>query len=155
MPKPSDDSPTPNFKFLEPKDFEYLCFDLTSKLMSSNEPIPDYSTRENSLLEATLANPKQGFGGKLLYPTLAKQAAILFYSLIKNHPFKNGNKRIAVMALLVHLGLNNKWIDIHPLGLYELACKISESDPKKRDQILQGLASEIEKYLIDFPVNKR
>lgn len=151
MQKPSDDSQILNFKFLEPEDFEYLCFDLTRELITSNEPIPDYSTRDNALLEAALANPKQGFAGKLLYPTLEKQAAILFYSLIKNHPFRNGNKRIAVMALLAHLGLNSKWSDIPPLALYELACRISESDPRRKDSILLRLADEIKKYLIDFP----
>lgn len=153
MPKPSEGLPLHNFKFLEIKDFEFLCFDLAGELMTFQEPIPDYSERDNGLLESALANPKQGFGGKLLYPTLAKQAAILFYSLIKNHPFRNGNKRVAVMSLLMHLGLNNKWLDIPPIALYELACEVSESDPKKKDGILERFEKEIEKYLIDPPKN--
>lgn len=152
MQTPSEGSQALNFKFLEAEDFEYLCFDLVREMMSFREPIPDYATRDSRLLESALANPKQGFGGKLLYPTLAKQATILFYSLIKNHPFKNGNKRIAVMALLMHLGLNKKWLDIHPLALYKLAYAISESDSKKKDEVLERFGKEIEKHLVDFPI---
>ena len=138
-------------KWLEPEDFKFLCFDLARELMTYQEPIPDYSTRDNSLLESSLGALKQTFGGKLLYPTFEKQVSILFYSLIKNHPFKNGNKRIAVMALLAFLSLNGKWINIEPLELYTLACDVSESDSKDRNRILKMIEEIVTKYLIDFP----
>jgi death-on-curing protein len=48
--------------------------------------------------------------GKRLYPTLVATAAILFYLMIKNHPFQNGNKRIAITTLLTFLYNNNKWL---------------------------------------------
>lgn len=150
MPKLSEDSQVHNFKFLKIEDFEFLCFDLARELMSYKEPIPDYSEKDQALLESALANPKQMFDGKLLYPSLAKQAAIIFYSLIKNHPFQNGNKRIAVMGLLTHLGLNSKWVHIDPIDLYKLACKISESKASDKDKMLGLIEIEIEKYLIDF-----
>lgn len=151
MPKPSKSLPSLKFKFLEVADFEFLCFDMVRSLMSYGEPIPDYSTRDVSLLESALANPKQMFAGKLLYPSLPKQAAILFYSLIKNHPFKNGNKRIAVMGLLSHLALNKKWLEIHPNVLYKLAYDVSDSNPHKKDEILSRLSEVIDKYLVAFP----
>lgn len=53
-------------KWLEPEDFEFLCFDLTRELMTYQEPIPDYSTRDSSLLESSLGAPKQTFSGKFL-----------------------------------------------------------------------------------------
>ncbi len=92
MPKPSKDSPTPDW--LEIEDFEFLCFEIARELLTFEEPILDYSTRDQALLESSLTSPKQTFGDKLFYPTLVKQAAILFYSLIKNHPFRNGNKEL-------------------------------------------------------------
>ena len=52
----------------------------------------------------------QSFSGKDLYPTLATKASILFYLMIKNHPFQNGNKRIAITTLLTFLYENGKWI---------------------------------------------
>lgn len=138
-------------KWLTPEDFEYLCFDLARELMAGKEPIPDYSTRDTNLLESALAAPRQTFNQKLLYPTLPKQAAILFYSLIKNHPFPNGNKRVAVIALLAFLSLNNKWITIEPLKLYELAYLVSESKPINRDKILKLIADKVIQCLIAFP----
>jgi len=49
---------------------------------------------------------------KLLYHGLIGKAAILFYLLIKNHPFKNGNKRIAITTVLVFLSINKKWLKV-------------------------------------------
>ena len=151
MKKPSDDLPPPETIWLTLEDFEYLCFDLARKLMAYNEPIPDYETRVDALLASALGSPQQTFDQKLLYPTLAKQAAVLFYSLIKNHPFGNGNKRIAVMSLLVFLSLNRKWINLKPFDLYELAFIVSESKPTKRTILLSQIEEIIENTLVEFP----
>lgn len=137
--------------WLSIKDFEFLCFDLARELMEYGEPIPDYSTKDNNLLEASLGSPRQTHNGELLYPTLAKQTAILFYSLIKNHPFKNGNKRISVMAMLAFLGLNKKWIDIAPYELYKLACVVSESEASKSNQVKDYLDKTITDHLVERP----
>lgn len=92
MPKPSDDSQAHDFVWLTFEDFEYLCLDLAKELLTFSEPIPDFDSANIELLKSALGNPQQGIYGELLYPTLAKQSSILFYSMIKNHPFKNGNK---------------------------------------------------------------
>lgn len=152
MPKPSKDSPLPKTKWLTIEDFEFLCFNFAREFLTFNEPIPDYSTRDIGLLESALGSSKQTFGGKLLYPSFGKQAAILFYSLIKNHPFRNGNKRIAVMALLVFLSLNKKWLDIKPLDLYIIATFVSESKPQERVSILKKIEKTIEEFIVDFPI---
>lgn len=128
-----------NTVWLEIDDFESICFNFAIDEFSKEEPIPDYSTRNQAKLEASLALPKQTFDGNLLYPTLEKQAAILFYSLIKNHPFENGNKRISVMALLVFLALNYKWLIIHPEDLSDIALEVSDSRPNERNKILKKL----------------
>jgi death-on-curing protein len=51
------------------------------------------------------------FGGEDLYPTLLEKAAALSFSLIKNHPFVDGNKRIGHAALETFLLLNGKEIE--------------------------------------------
>jgi death-on-curing protein len=51
-------------------------------------------------LEAPIAAPMQDVFGTELYPDLLSKAAILFFLLIKNHPFIDGNKRTALYALL-------------------------------------------------------
>jgi len=135
-------------KFIQAEDFEYLCFNLTRELMSFDEPIPDYSTRDYELLESSLGAPMITYGGNFLYPTFINQASILFYSLIKNHPFKNGNKRIAVMSLLIFLKLNDKWLKISPKSLYMLALDVAKSKPKDRDQVVKKIEKQIKNNII-------
>lgn len=84
--------------------------------------------------------------------SLIEQTSILFYSLIKNHPFRNGNKRIAVIAILVFLRLNNKWLKIPPLSLYKIAVIVAKSDPKQREIILNESDKIFEKYMMDLKV---
>jgi len=153
MEKPSGNSPPRNWLTID--DFEFLCFDFTREYLTFDEPIPDYSTRNNSLLESALGTPSQTFGGKLLYPTLIKQAVILFYSLIKNHPFQNGNKRIAVMSMLTFLALNRKWFSATPEKLYRIACLVAESKPKDKDIIIGELEKAFRKQIIDYPQNNK
>ncbi len=47
------------------------------------------------------------FGGEDLYPTLAEKSAALGFSLINNHAFVDGNKRVGHAAILLFLELNN------------------------------------------------
>ncbi|MBC7084555.1 MAG: type II toxin-antitoxin system death-on-curing family toxin [Firmicutes bacterium] len=61
---------------------------------------------EPELLDSAVALPAQTFGGQELYGDLFWKAAALFRSIIKNHAFVDGNKRTAVLALLVFLDLN-------------------------------------------------
>ena len=58
------------------------------------------------MLESALAQPRVTFGGSDLHPTLAAKAAALCFSLALNHPFIDGNKRVAHAAMEVFLMLN-------------------------------------------------
>ena len=64
------------------------------------------SVRDMNLLESAIGNYMQTFDGTELYPTIIEKAAIIVLSLCKNHPFIDGNKRIAVLTMLVMLKLN-------------------------------------------------
>lgn len=57
-------------------------------------------------LESALAQPRQTFGGVELYPSLVEKAAAVGFSLIKNHAFVDGNKRIAHAVMETFLVLN-------------------------------------------------
>ena len=67
--------------------------------------------RDLGLLESAVAQPQQSFGGEDLHPTLAGKAAALGFSLIKNHPFVDGNKRIGHAAMEAMLMLNGSELD--------------------------------------------
>ena len=62
--------------------------------------------RELGMLESALAQPRATFGGSDLHPTLIAKAAALGLSLALNHPFVDGNKRVAHAAMEVFLLLN-------------------------------------------------
>ena len=62
--------------------------------------------RDEGLLRSALARPLASFGGEDLYPTLFEKAAALAESLVRNHPFLDGNKRMALACLRVMLKMN-------------------------------------------------
>jgi death-on-curing protein len=62
--------------------------------------------RDGNMLDASINSPFLTFNGQYLYPTLQAMAAHLAFSLIKNHPFLDGNKRIGILSMLVFLEIN-------------------------------------------------
>jgi len=62
--------------------------------------------RDRGLLESALAQPEMTFEGQDMYPTLADKAAALGHSLVMNHPFVDGNKRVGHAAMETLLVLN-------------------------------------------------
>lgn len=67
--------------------------------------------RDRGALESAVAQPEASFGGDDLYPMLSAKAAALGHSLIQNHPFVDGNKRVGHAAMEVFLLLNGYEID--------------------------------------------
>ena len=126
---------------------EQIAHSLAKRLMEWDEPIPDFGTRFHGKLESCLKTPLQSFGKKYLYPTLIDKAAILFYLMIKNHPFQNGNKRIAVTSLLTFLFINKKWLKIPQDDLYELAVLVAQSRPVMKDGMVKVIKDVINRYI--------
>ncbi len=56
--------------------------------------------------ESAVQQPKATFGGEELYSTIIEKSAILAFTLVKNHPFLDGNKRTGHAAMEVFLLLN-------------------------------------------------
>ena len=128
---------------------EYVAHRLARHLLAWDEPIPEFGTRFPSVLESCIAVPFQGFSRKHFYRGLTGKASILFYLLIKNHPFKNGNKRIAMTALLVLLGKNGKWLRVDAHELYQFAKWVAESNPKVKDATVAAIEKVLRTHLVD------
>ena len=62
--------------------------------------------RDARLLESALAMPRQGFGGEFLHEFPFGMAAAYLYHLCENHPFVDGNKRVALASCIVFLRMN-------------------------------------------------
>ena len=87
--------------------------------------------RDLHTLQSSIAQPRMTFGGQELYESVVPKAAALGYSLIKNHPFVDGNKRVGHAAMETFLMLNG----------YEVQAEVSEQE----DVILKVAAGEIER----------
>ncbi len=67
--------------------------------------------RDLGALESAISQPRMTFEGADLYPDLVSKAAALGFSLIMNHPFVDGNKRVGHAALETFLVLNGLELD--------------------------------------------
>ena len=135
-------------------DVEYTAFQIAKKFMEWSEPIPDFETRLPDKLESCIETPFQTFDRKSLYKGLIGKSAILFYLMIKNHPFQNGNKRIAITTLIFFLVQNGKWLSTSNEDIYKFACKVAESKPEERSDIMNLINSFIKKNIEDYDKNK-
>lgn len=129
---------------------EYLSHKLAQKLLVYDEPIPDFPSRFPNILESCLAIPFQKFSGKDVYSGLIRKASLLFYLMIKNHPFQNGNKRIAMTTLFVFLYKNKKWLKVDNQELYNFAVWVAGSPAKLKDSVVEGIEKFIKLYMIGF-----
>lgn len=135
-------------KIISVKEVEYIAFSLAKEYLSFNEPIPDFSTRFLNKLESCLAVPFQTFLGKSLYSSLVSKASILFYLMIKDNPFQNGNKRLAMTTLFVFLYKNNKWLEVDSQELYNFTMWIASSPPDAKDEAVKAIEKFLDRHLV-------
>jgi death-on-curing protein len=69
------------------------------------------SVRDLAGIESAVAQPRMTFGDHDLYPTLEEKAAALGFSLIRNHPFTDGNKRVGHAAIEAMLIMNRRTLE--------------------------------------------
>lgn len=79
---------------------------LHEKLLRATGGLP--GLRDRGLLESAVFGIEASFEEVEQYPTLEEKAARLAFSLIANHAFADGNKRVGVLAMLVTLKLNGR-----------------------------------------------
>lgn len=137
-------------KSLSIEEVEYVAHSLAKRIMEWDEPIPDFATRYPNTLESCIGQPFLTISGKALYPSIKNKAAILFYLMIKNHPFKNGNKRIAITTVLYFLAEHGKWLKMNNQELYNFAKFVAESPPIAKEGMITIIEDFISKYITDF-----
>jgi death on curing protein len=94
--------------------------------------------RDRGLLESAIAQPMASFGGEFLHQDIFEMAAALHFSLVSNHPFVDGNKRTALMALLTFLDLNGYSI-MQPFHVLVDITLAVASDSMSKTQVAQLL----------------
>jgi len=129
---------------------EYIAFKTAKKFYEFDEPIPDFGTRFPNVLESSLAVPFQEFDRRAMYKGLIARTSILFYLMIKNHPFQNGNKRIAMTTMLVFLSKNNKWLKVDNKELYNFAVWVAGSPAGLKDEVIDGIKKFLKQNIISL-----
>ncbi|MDA2914322.1 type II toxin-antitoxin system death-on-curing family toxin [Acidobacteriia bacterium AH_259_A11_L15] len=94
---------------------------VASQLWPGDEPITGQEHRDERLLGSAVARPFQTAFGQDIHRSVSEKAAALFHSLIANHPFLNGNKRTAVLALEHFLLVNGSFLALSNREMYTLA----------------------------------
>ena len=81
--------------------------------------------KSEALLESARASSLQTFDGMELYPTVMAKIARITYSLVRNHPFVDGNKRIGTYVMLVLLELNHIEIDFSDEDIIRIGLELA------------------------------
>ncbi len=84
-------------------------------------------------LKSALAAPRASMFGEELHVTLWDKAAALLFSLIKNHPFYDGNKRIALLAVEEFLRRNGWKLVVTPEEALRFTSRIAALDVRNED----------------------
>ncbi len=93
----------------------------------------EYGVRDIELLSSAIAMPQTTYAGQYLHADLFEQAAAYAFHICQNHPFIDGNKRVALASSLVYLDLNGVVVTDPDGKLYRLMLNVATGKAKKND----------------------
>ena len=91
---------------------------------------------DRGLLESAVSMPTAGFAGEFLHKSLSAMAAAYLFHLCMNHPFFDGNKRVAVVAAEVFLNVNGMSLDVTNEELKELCLGVAAGETSKDQTVV-------------------
>lgn len=120
-------------------DLDLAIVELRMELIKKGEASELFATeKQEGSVAGIVGNVFQAFGGDDLYGSIEEKAAHLFYFIIKNHPFNDGNKRSGAFAFVWFLK-KAKILDVKRLtaeALTALTLLVAESDPKDKERVV-------------------
>ncbi len=128
---------------LEYDEAQNVIVELKNSLLAQKEASNLFGIERHKGLDQIINGLYQTFGGKQLYPSVEDKAAHLLYFIIKDHPFTDGNKRIASFLFIVFLARNNYLFrkngerKINDNAMVALALLIAESEAKQKDIMIK------------------
>lgn len=117
----------------------YLSYD--DLLHVAERTLGTVEVRDAGLLRSALYRPRTSVAGVDAYPTLALQAAALLHSIARNHALVDGNKRLALAATLVFLGLNGRRLVLSNDEAYDLVMAVAAGEVDDVHSIAAALES--------------
>lgn len=101
--------------------------------------------RDHGMLLSALAMPQAGIGDRFLHEDIPAMAAAYLYHLVQNHPFVDGNKRVALLACLTFLDINGYDCHVEEEEWITLMLAIARGELSKEDALrLQARCHRIE-----------
>ncbi|MCL2762778.1 MAG: type II toxin-antitoxin system death-on-curing family toxin [Treponema sp.] len=94
-----------------------------------------YGVRDIKLLSSAIYMPEASFSGNYLHETIPAMAAAYAYHLCQNHPFLDGNKRVALASSLVFLDINGYEFNCKDEMLYNKIMDMAKGELKKEKLI--------------------
>jgi death on curing protein len=95
----------------------------------------DYAVRDYGLLDAAVARPQATVFGQDAYPDLDAKAAALLHSVARSHALIDGNKRLALAAIIAFHGLNGRRLTMTNDAAYDLVIGVAAGDLDSVDEI--------------------
>jgi death on curing protein len=112
-----------------------------------------HGVRDAGLLESALAMPRQGFGGEHVHEFPFGMAAAYLFHICGNHPFVDGNKRLALAATIVFLRMNGWNLAASEDAAYDLVLEVAQGLKTKEeiaDWLLRNVRPRASLELRDF-----
>ena len=103
----------------------------------------EFGVRDLGLVSSAIAVPQASFEGRHLHADLYEMAAAYTFHLCQNHPFLDGNKRVALVSALVFLDLNGVPISDPDDRLYPLMMSVASGEKQKGE--IASVLRELEK----------
>lgn len=115
-----------DLRTLSADDVLYVHNTLVREFADAEDPIAPSGVRSMDLLQSAVGRQHTGIGRTLKYPDPVDNAATLLYGVCNDHPFYNGNKRTALVSMLVHLDKNKLTVfNTSQTELYALMIKVA------------------------------
>lgn len=115
-----------NIRFLTMEEVEAIHLALVEDFENDLDPIAPAGVRSHDLLASAVHRPYTALDGVTKYPTVEMAAAGLLHALVQNHPFHNGNKRTALVAMLVVLDENGIVLTCEEDQLFKLVLQLAQ-----------------------------
>jgi death-on-curing family protein len=112
--------------FLSEQDLLDIHHALVADFRDADDPIEPAGPRNRNILASAVSRPQTSLGDMMKYPTVEMAGAALFHSLVHNHPFHNGNKRTALVSLLVFLDENGLLLTCHEDLVFKTVLQIAQ-----------------------------
>lgn len=112
-----------------------------------------HGIRDAGLLDSALATPRQGFGGEFLHEFPFGMAAAYLFHLCANHPFIDGNKRVALAACIAFLRMNGWNLSASEDATYATVVDVAQQTKSKEevsDWLLHNARGRVSLELRDF-----